>query len=764
MKIRTKLFLILAALTAAPLALTAALILAQSHRLQQELLTTQRRVAERSISDSRQALLRQVYGAYETILNDKGQRLKAFFEAVRRQVLLESALVRQSLEAGPPREAPPLYLAAEVVEMAKDPQGEFAQRVLARSPYAIFHLAPGVRREQVEPALQSLRPLGHFFAFNQRVLPSVTSTYVGHRDGFICGYPGRRAFPPQYDPRERNWYKRAQAEKHLLWTDLYLDRDGTTLVFTCCSPVYDASGELLAVAAIDVKLGDIVNDLFALERLNISDAILIDGEGLVRVSAAYEGEKALISSKSTAEPVAVAAFQDGEFLSVYRQFAGTPERPVGFLEAEGGVLYGYRGVEIVQDPEIGSSLTWYYVVKLPLTPLMAPVEEIRRKLEEAQNDLAETIRSTQTRLWIQVVGLTAGVLMLAMVAALVMARTVTRPLLRISEAAQKIGRGDLNQTVAVASRDEIGRLGVAINEMIQGLREREFVKSTFKRYVAATVVEQILKDPERVKLGGERREMTVFFSDLAGFTPLSETMSPEALVTLINEYLDAMTEAIISEEGTIDKYVGDAIVAFWNAPVDQPDNAVRACRAALKNRASLGKLHQSWKARGLPLLDMRIGINTGPMIVGNVGSSLQMGYTVMGDSVNLGSRLEGVNKVYGTRILITEATRLAAGDAIVVREVDRLAVQGKKAAAVVYELLGLSGEVPAETIEAMRTFERGLVAYRSGEWDAAEADFQRVISLRPDETVARVFLERVAFFRQHPPQAGWDGTFVAKEK
>ena len=307
-------------------------------------------------------------------------------------------------------------------------------------------------------------------------------------------------------------------------------------------------------------------------------------------------------------------------------------------------------------------------------------------------------------------------------------------------------------------------MGLAINDMIKGLKERDFVKSTFKRYVAASVVDQILKDPERLKLGGERKELTVFFSDLAGFTTLSESMSPEDLVALINEYLGAMTDAIFAHEGTIDKYVGDAVMAFWGAPVDQSEHALRACRAALDNLEALRNLWPLWASRGLPKIDLRIGINTGPMVVGNMGSPVKMDYTVMGDSVNLGARLEGANKEFGTRILISETTRREAGSAIEVREVDLIGVKGRRAPVRVFELVGLAGQVPSQRLEGYRAFESGLAAYRLRRWSEAEHAFGVARMVLDDDPLSRVFQKRVAALRATELPDSWDGTFRLTSK
>ncbi|MDE2292478.1 MAG: adenylate/guanylate cyclase domain-containing protein, partial [Elusimicrobia bacterium] len=307
--------------------------------------------------------------------------------------------------------------------------------------------------------------------------------------------------------------------------------------------------------------------------------------------------------------------------------------------------------------------------------------------------------------------------------------------------------------------DEVAEVGRAVNDMVKGLKEGLFVKNTFKRYLAASVVEHLIKNPESLKLGGEERELTVFFSDMHGFTAAAEKLEPQVLVGLLNEYLGAMTDSIFLQEGTLDKYEGDAVMAFWGAPVAQEDHARRACWAALDNRSRLRELCRDWERRSLPTFDIRIGINTGRMVVGNVGSAAHMGYTVLGDSVNTGARLEQANKLYGTSILVSQVTKEQAGGAVETREIDALALRGKQQSLRVFELLGLAGQVPFEKRRGYTYYEEGLEAYRAQKWDAAEESFRNAITVLGEDKASSVLLQRVLVFRQHPPPPDWDGVF-----
>jgi adenylate cyclase len=225
--------------------------------------------------------------------------------------------------------------------------------------------------------------------------------------------------------------------------------------------------------------------------------------------------------------------------------------------------------------------------------------------------------------------------------------------------------------------------------------QRQLAQELMARYLSPSVSQWVLKQPEQLKLGGDTRTMTVLFCDLRGFTTLSHSLEPQQLVSFINEYMTAMTEIIFRHDGVLDKYIGDEIMAFWNAPLDQPDHARRACLAALDMLRELHRLRASWAQRGLPQLDIGIGINTGPMVVGNMGSRDRLAYTVIGDTVNVASRLQSLNKELGTHVLITEATRASAGEGFVCRSLDQVKVRGRDASLMIYEISAPVNPEPA---------------------------------------------------------------------
>ncbi|HPF69117.1 MAG TPA: adenylate/guanylate cyclase domain-containing protein [Candidatus Krumholzibacteria bacterium] len=265
-------------------------------------------------------------------------------------------------------------------------------------------------------------------------------------------------------------------------------------------------------------------------------------------------------------------------------------------------------------------------------------------------------------------------------------------------------------------------LGALVRNYATEGRQRRYLKGAFRQYLSPAVIERILVDPSALQLGGERRTLTIMFTDLAGFTSLSEGLDPVALTALLNDYLTDMTDIILAEGGTLDKYEGDAIIAFWNAPLDQSDHALRACRAAVACQRRLAARQDDFRARCGRELRMRAGLHTGDVVVGNMGSRQRFDYTVLGDAANLAARLEGANKAFGTATMISEATRAACGDALLVRPLGDVRVVGRREAVAVHELLGLAGDARPGWLD---DWTAGLAACRDGRPEEALAAFAR---------------------------------------
>lgn len=299
---------------------------------------------------------------------------------------------------------------------------------------------------------------------------------------------------------------------------------------------------------------------------------------------------------------------------------------------------------------------------------------------------------------------------------------------------------------------------IVLDYMTEG-RQKRFIKDAFKHYLSPAVIEQIIQHPEQLKLGGERRTLSIFFSDLQGFTSLSEGLSPEDLTALLNEYLTAMTDIIHEEQGTIDKYEGDAIIAFWNAPLSVPDHADRAVRAALRCQAKLTDMRPAFRARVNKDLFMRVGVNTGAAVVGNMGSRSHFDYTMIGDAVNLASRLEGANKQFGTYTMVSQFTvEQIADSAFATRELARIAVVGRAEPVVVYE--PMVRETYAANKEVFETFAEALALFYRGSFTHARELFTVI---RDRDPAAAAYADKCRSYIMNPPD-NWNGVWVLTSK
>ncbi|HEX9664943.1 MAG TPA: adenylate/guanylate cyclase domain-containing protein [Thermodesulfobacteriota bacterium] len=297
-------------------------------------------------------------------------------------------------------------------------------------------------------------------------------------------------------------------------------------------------------------------------------------------------------------------------------------------------------------------------------------------------------------------------------------------------------------------------------------RRSRYLRKAFSSYVSSDIVDEILRDPDKLKLGGENKNVTLLFSDIRGFTSLSESIPPEMLVSVLNEYLSPMTQIVMEERGTLDKYIGDAVMAIFGAPLDVPDHATRACQASLSMLKKLGQINNEWRKRNFPTISIGIGINTGAAIVGNMGANMRFDYTAIGDSVNLASRLEGLNKLYGTEIIISKSTleNLNSSEApFLFRELDLVQVKGKEEPISIFELVNtFSGD--SNKTDLVRMFTEALNTYREGKFLAAKEKFAEILLNFPNDTPSALYKERCQEYILHPPPLDWTGVYTAKEK
>jgi class 3 adenylate cyclase len=413
--------------------------------------------------------------------------------------------------------------------------------------------------------------------------------------------------------------------------------------------------------------------------------------------------------------------------------------------------------------------------------LLGELDDLRddfdRKIDAARNEMRRLAgaavigtRAYQRRVVTIGVALLAIATLLGLTVAALVTLGLVRPVRRLLLGTAAVEHGALDTVVPVTSRDEIGSLTQSFNSMVGELRVKARIRDTFGKYVDPRIVAGLLDRPELTEAKGSRREMTILFCDMKGFTVLSEGMTPAALVNVLNRYITVMSEPVRRNNGIIDKYIGDGIMAFWGPPfTGTDDHSGPACLAALDQLAGLAGFRAELPEitglrRGFPEVDIRIGIATGDVVVGNIGSEQTRNYTVIGDTVNLASRLEAANKTYGTRALVSEGTNRFAADLVETREIDQVLVVGKTEPQRIFELLGRKGEVSGERLALRDAFGAALAAYRRKNWGEARAGFEGCLEIVPGDGPSTALLRRIAQFCTTAPDLDWDGVWSLKEK
>ncbi len=355
-------------------------------------------------------------------------------------------------------------------------------------------------------------------------------------------------------------------------------------------------------------------------------------------------------------------------------------------------------------------------------------------------------------------GIAAVVCLLVVVFGILISRRITMPLKLLEKDMVKITQFRIEEDVTVKSVfKEIRSMKEAITNMKGSLR-------SFKKYVPADLVAELITMNKEARLGGERKKLSIFFSDIEGSTTIGEMLPPEELVKAMAGYFSGMTRTVMNNGGTVDKFIGDCVMAFWNAPTDNPDHAYSACKAAVECKAFERLFNEQSKGKGLPQIRTRIGINTGEVIVGNIGYEARLNYTVLGDHVNLASRLEGINKYYHTWIVISGNTYEIVKDRVVARILDNVVVKGKTEDIRIYELLALKGSAEDNQIDIAELSNKGFEFYRSRKWDEAIAMYGKVMELKPDDYPSELIIERAKKYKVEPPPATWHGEIVLRDK
>jgi adenylate cyclase len=539
--------------------------------------------------------------------------------------------------------------------------------------------------------------------------------------GMNVKFGERRFADTKYSVKDQQWYRDSIQSSEEGWFKLTTHPVGERPAVALAGPI-DIDQQRVGVLAIIIELTRVSNFLSQLTVGKSAGAFILDRDGTAIASPDVDADElTTLKTNHPLFPVAVAAIQQAS--SAYDSDKGETFHTQ--LSHEG------KGYEVVLTPI--SFPGWSLVTVVPESEFLGPVRN--------------TIRNLQLALAVLIV--IAGLF-----SAWVGQRMIAAPLIKVVREVRHIERFDLDKVEKHSSQlAEIENLSTAIADMALGL-------AAFRKYIPADLVKRLISDGKGAQLGGDVRPMSVMFVDMAGFTGMSER-SGDRIIPLLSRYFDAVSAAVQANGGTIDKFIGDAVMAFWGAPAPNPDHAVDCCRAALACLKTI---------RDLDLADedgrrveIRIGLNSGDMLVGNIGSEVRLNYTVIGDAVNVASRLESTNKEYGTRIIIGPETRRLAGERILVRELDRLAVYGRTNGLQIYELLDMtdaSTELPAW----VTNYEAGLAAYRARDFANAMAAFEETKILRDGDRASEQMIERCKQAVLSPGDEDWDGTAVARKK
>lgn len=542
-----------------------------------------------------------------------------------------------------------------------------------------------------------------------------------------------------FDPRWRPWYQKAKAKKALSWTGPYIytatgkvEASGKPGI-TVSAPVLDGD-RLIGVVGVDIVLKEISEFLSTLAVGEHGQAFILTRKG--RTVALADYQQVTLSDGQTPRFNHVSHIQNP---AVSRSFA-----IFGSLATEGETApdslfdFEHQGSRYLglYLPFPNEQLDW-------VVGIVAPEDDFIGGLKE--------------KLYLSLAGSLLG-LLLALLISFYFSKRITGPLDELTLAARRIQKFRVDQPVAVNSMfKEIHQMAQAFRHMQSGLR-------SFAKYVPADLVRYLIRAGKEAALGGEERTATVFFSDVADFTAISETLPPQQLVEHMSRYLGRMSDIIAEHQGTVDKYIGDAIMAFWNAPGPVPDHARQACLAALKCQEQLKQLRDRWETRGLPRLHARIGISTGELIVGNMGTQNRLNYTVLGDTVNLASRLEGLAKLYGVALVIGEKTLARAGEGLAARCLDRVVVKGKTQSVLIYELVGKKEAISADQAAFIQAYEKALALYFDRQWDGAILAFGQALGKVPEDRASKVMIGRCQRFKSAPPPQNWDGAYRVQRK
>ncbi len=543
-----------------------------------------------------------------------------------------------------------------------------------------------------------------------------------------------------YDPRTRGWYNFALDKNELIWEDVYVFSSDRIPGVTCAMPVYKDNGELIGVLGVDIGIAEFSFFLGDLSLSKTGEAVLLNNKDEIIAVGTDKSEgmdvlEKFISRNPNIDKLELILAEDSqdeiirESYLTYQYFRGAQQLPVFTVNGDKYISFYNRF-----NPN--DYFSWSMGIVIPEKTLMAQVN---------RNNII-------------VITLASLFIVISLLFGLSFSKSISKPLYRLSQEMEKVRAFSLDDIEEVPSViKEVNEMNHSFINMVTGLR-------SFNKYVPSNLVSKMIGLGKEAVIGGEKKTLTLFFSDIKDFTSISEQLDPEFLVEDLEKYLSIMSKTIIRNSGTVDKYMGDGIMAFWGAPDEVKDHAVLACYAALECQAVLKHTAKKNPESVVSNSLTRIGINTGEVIVGNMGSEERLDYTVIGDSVNLASRLEALNKIYGTSIIISESTYNVVRDYVDARLLDKVAVKGKNKGIRIHELVSRRGELSKGQEKFLRVANYGVALYFNREWEKASSVFLQLLQHRRHDIPVQIMLERCQKFLKEPPPENWDGSNVLHRK
>jgi adenylate cyclase len=598
------------------------------------------------------------------------------------------------------------------------------------------------------------KPAAKYVTQSDKVLPSNIKFLVQKQDRstaqgaeFWCYYNDDGLLTAEekneilnFDARTRPWFTLAEQKGGFIWTDIYPFSGTTSMGISAAIPIYISDdGRIVKIAGVigvDLLLDDLADFM---QKQKVSDrgiAFIISRSGqivaypsgsAIEQNSSFSSQRSLLSITEAPDRQIQLAFQ------MHKDHPGKDELQFKY----GGETYLATFTPISE----GNNLDW-------IVGIVVPKSDFAKNIEDMQ----------QNEIFI--------ILFVALIATLVtfyLSKRISAPIMAIATETQRLK--EFYETEPLEIKSNI----LEIKMMIDAITAMRFSLQSFGKFVPKVLVRRLMMKGTEVKLGGKMSEVTTFFSDIQGFTTISEKMSADKLVLHLSDYFNELSKIIVDTNGTIDKYIGDSIMAFWNAPTADKNHGFNACHAALLCQKRLGELNRQWELEKKPTFITRIGLHTTEVIVGNIGSDEKINYTLMGDGVNLGSRLEGTNKIYKTKILVSESLQKLVSEKFLFRPVDIVAVKGKEEGVKIYELVGqMSGDsrlLPSkEEVDLCTRFAHGFKLYTEQRWGEALKLFEILKCEYPLDYVVQMYVERCQAFKENPPKKNWDGIFVLTTK